>query len=513
MGASLDRLRPAVARSRAALRRAVAVDPRALAALRIALGGLLLVDLLLRSRDLVAFYTDAGVLPRALLRQQFGRLAALAFVHDLSGAAWFEGVLFVVAGAVALALLLGYRTRLATAVSLVLLVSLQLRDPLVLNGGDAVLRRLLFWGLFLPLGGCWSVDAARTGRRLEPVASVASAALLVQVVLVYLVNGLLKLRGPAWVSGQAVRVVFHLDALTVRFGDLLAGFPHLLELVDWLWLALLLGSVLLLVLRGPPRAALAGAFATVHLGMFLTMRLGLFPFVSMAALVPFLQAPVWDAAQARLGPSIDLLRRRASTLVASPPIRPALDGLARGLPERPRPPSPTPLAGAFQGTARRSIHGFVALALAFVLLWNAASLGVVTAPAAVTHVVDPAQRRWDMFAPQPRTDDGWYVVPGELASGGTVDAFHGGPVTWDRPPELARTFPSHRWFVYLLHLPGSGTAPLRAGFADYLCRRWNGAHDDRLVAVHVYYLLEPARADGSGPVQRVDLGRYGCPAG
>jgi len=44
------------------------VDPRALAAMRMGLAGLTLVDLALRSGDLSAFYTDAGVLPRDLAR-------------------------------------------------------------------------------------------------------------------------------------------------------------------------------------------------------------------------------------------------------------------------------------------------------------------------------------------------------------------------------------------------------------------------------------------------------------
>jgi len=60
------------------LARRFGVDPRALAALRMSLGLLFLADLALRSRDLVAFYTDAGVLPRSVLREEFGGIAALS---------------------------------------------------------------------------------------------------------------------------------------------------------------------------------------------------------------------------------------------------------------------------------------------------------------------------------------------------------------------------------------------------------------------------------------------------
>ena len=62
----------------------------------------------------------------------------------------FAALLFLVAAAGAGALLLSYRTRLATLLSWVLLVSVQNRNPLLGQGGDDLLRMLLFWGLFLP---------------------------------------------------------------------------------------------------------------------------------------------------------------------------------------------------------------------------------------------------------------------------------------------------------------------------------------------------------------------------
>ena len=67
----------------------------------------------------------------------------------------------------AVALLVGYRTRLATIGSWILLASIHVRLPVVINAGDTLLRVLLFWSIFLPLGAMWSVDA----RRGRPVAA------------------------------------------------------------------------------------------------------------------------------------------------------------------------------------------------------------------------------------------------------------------------------------------------------------------------------------------------------
>ena len=168
---SLPPLRPA-------LRRRVGIDPRALAVFRMTVGCLLVVDLLFRARYLRAFYTDGGALPRSAAVDLYPALAPLS-LHSLSGAAWFQATLFAVAAVFAGLLVVGYRTRVVAAVSVVLLASLQFRNYVVLNGGNTVLLVGLFVGLLLPLGERWSVDAL--AAREEPrrvVSGFASAALL-----------------------------------------------------------------------------------------------------------------------------------------------------------------------------------------------------------------------------------------------------------------------------------------------------------------------------------------------
>ena len=497
-------------RGRSALARRFGVDARALAALRVALGLLLLADLVLRSRDLVAFYTDAGVLPRAVLREQFGAIASLS-LHALSGSAWFQGALFLVAGAAAAALALGYRTRLATAASFVLLVSLHARNPVLLNAGDSLLRRLLFWGAFLPLGRRWSVDALRAGRdaggertehskvrtRGDLVVGVASAALLIQVVLVYTANALFKLRGDLWVSGEAILYVFGLDQLTTHLGDVLANYPTVLRAFDRVWLGLLIASVGLILLTGWARAAFAALFAGMHLGMALTMQITVFPLISVAALLAFLPAAFWDAATVRFRESGVGKRLRAAELPAR---------LDRLLPASRLATTP---AGIAQW-ARRVRPPVVAGLLALVLVWNAATLGYVATPDAVSESVDPGEYRWDMFAPEPRTTDGWYVVPGELASGERVDVFHRRAVRWDEPPNVAGSYRNVRWFKYMMDLRAPANAPVRPAFADYLCRRWNATRDVGVERLGLYYVEQPVRLDGPESTNRVELLRYSC---
>ncbi|MCD2199481.1 HTTM domain-containing protein [Halobacterium sp. KA-4] len=482
------------ARLRAAIARRFGVDTRALAALRVSLAALVLVDLCLRARFLGAFYTDAGVLPRSLLFEQYGTISRLS-IHAISGAAWVQVVLFLVTALAALAMLAGYRTTLATIVTGVLLASLHYRNPLVLNSGDTLLRMLFLWGVFVPLGERWSVDALRDpddGPRR--VASVATAGLLVQVVVVYSTNALLKLRGEHWIAGDAIRYVLELDMFTVLLGDVLADFPMLLAVFDRFWLVLLVVSVLLLVLTGWLRAAFAGLFVAMHAGMLVSMQLGLFPLVSMTALLPFLPPAFWD-----LLPGW----QRVPGLRALPISR-YTSIVKRELPLVTLPAIPS-VALRWK---RRVVPVVVAVVLASMLVWNAASVGVVDATAA-DPVTESPEPRWSMFAPIPASTDFWVVAPGKLVSEGSVDAFHGGAVTWREPSDVAGSYPSARWRKYVANLRGADPA-VADGFADYLCTRWNGGQDDELASVRVFVVEQQVRLDGPGPTDRVELAAKNC---
>jgi apolipoprotein N-acyltransferase len=223
----LTRRQTVQARLSAALEPRFGIDMRSLAAFRVALGLVLVLDLLGRARNLELFYTDAGAFPVAVLREQYPALSRLS-VHALSGGIGLQALLFASAIGFALALIVGYRTRIATLASLYLLLSLHIRNPHVLMGGDALLQHLLFWSLFLPLGARWSVDARRRDASHERAFGVASAALLVQVCLVYGVNAVLKLRTDAWLAGFApVLGVYGVSLMLAFMGGALA----------WVWLA------------------------------------------------------------------------------------------------------------------------------------------------------------------------------------------------------------------------------------------------------------------------------------
>ena len=492
-------LRPA--RVRAGLRERVSIDTRALSALRIALGALLLADLALRARDLTAFYTDQGVLTLS------GYIATSEplhlSIHAISGEAWVQAILFLLAGALGAALLVGYRTTTATVGSWLLLVSLQNRMPVVLNSGDVLLRVLLFWAIFLPLGARWSVDSRHGRATRGRVLRVAGVALLLQTLLVYVINAVFKLGGEVWLAGNGIEYVLSLGQFTILLGDVLAPVAGWLWPLDYLWLAMLSFSWLLLGLTGRWRGAFVGLFALMHLGMALTMQLGLFPFVSIASLLPFLPATVWDSAMARLG--------------GAPPVnagRQGLDRLSSWLPRITVGDVPPALQRLRSAVTTVIPIVFVVL----ILLWNLQHLGlneVVDADVSPDETewaleLTRTDQYWNMFAPNPLNTDGWVVAPGLLENGSRVDAFGGGQLTFDRPPDVSATFPNARWRKYLSRLWRYDTVH-RDYFAEYLCDRWNRQRETRLENVTAVYMTQRTRIDGSPePIDRVTLAEVDC---
>lgn len=490
----------------AALAARVAIDLRALAAFRIGLGVLLLVDLALRSRSLTAFYTDDGVLPRRAFLLDYSTSHSL---HALTGEPWAAALLFAVAGAFALALLVGYRTRLVTLVSWLLLLSLHARNPMLLNSGDSLLRMLLFWSVFLPLGARWSVDAvrradARTGAGSATgsptpgpsVASVATMAVLLQMLVMYVTNAIHKRGSDLWTSGEAVVYIMQADHFTYLLGNHLAELHGLLRGFTVLWIALLFASPLLILLTGVPRAALASLFVGMHLGMAVTMPIGLFPVVVVVGFFPFFQTPVWDAAEravARLGWSPALARWRArlesraracSSLGASLPL-PTLAGRLDALRSADR---ATSLA---RGRALFStVLPYVFLVL--ILLSSAQAVDYAETPDPAEDVLDVVEmdQSWRMFAPEPTRTTRWFVASGTLEDGSERDVFRDAAVDFDRPPRAETTYPSARWRKYLSNVYSTDNEKHRSYLSNHLCDEWNRSHETGVENVTVYQLYE-----------------------
>ncbi len=265
-----------------------------------------------------------------------------------------------------------------------------------------------------------------------------------------------------------MQVVFQVDQLTVRLGDFFVGQPLLLESLSIVWLVMILSSILLIVLTGWSRVVFISMFVAAHLAMFLSMRLGIFPFISIAGLIPFLPSVFWDRAE-------ELTR-----IYGLDGISKIIDKLALILPN-------WSYFSGFDGIqVKRAVSGLLVFILVAIFFWNAATYGLISTPNAVPF--DPNERRWDMFAPQPINVEGWYVAEAELENNSSIDALNGGEPEWQPPPELASMYPSHRWYAYLKDMRLPSNQGLQRYFLIYLCQRWNDTHEINMDSIDLYFV-------------------------
>jgi len=283
------------------------IDLRSLALMRILLAVLLLADLLLRIPTMQMFYTDAGVLPRtqwlAVNNQWYLSL------HAASGALWWQILLFSLAAVFAIGLLIGYRTRLMNILSWILLASLLNRNEMVLQGGDILLVLMAFWGMFLPLGAKWSIDAAlQPENRLNPnqlrfapdkaqlYFSVATIAVIFQVLFLYFFTALLKTGAPWRFPFEAAHYTLEIQHFVTPIGSWFKEISLLLPVgAAYVIFVEFVGPLLVLLPFKWPITRIVGLLmlASLHVAFLLLLHIGLFPLIDFMSLTVLIPSIVW----------------------------------------------------------------------------------------------------------------------------------------------------------------------------------------------------------------------------
>ncbi|MDG0978414.1 MAG: hypothetical protein P8O79_01680 [Halieaceae bacterium] len=593
------------------------IDTRALAALRIAVGLIMIADLIIRWGDVAWFMSDYGA-------YSVGASKAAASdwrfsLYWLFDGLWWVHTLFAVQCFVALCLVAGARTRWMSFLAFVLVVSLHNRNPVLLQGGDNLLVLLLFWGLFLPWGERLSVDAAMTRQPCTSTRYVGagSVGLLLQVLSVYFFSAFIK-NGVEWTQeGSAIYYALHND----QVAHLLAPYWR-----DWHWLTVpLTHYVWWLELLGPiialspwfnswARSLAAVCFITLEVGFLFNLNVGLFPFISIASLLVLLPSAFWDAVARVFAPKAHLpmvmyydqpcdfchktcvllravfgLNARIEPAQQTPDVGALLEqefswvlevdgqrflrwqaltecisrgGRFRGFAYVLRALQPVgdtlyhwiglnratlgKLTGVFMPW-RVALHRpgstaqwFASVAAGLVLAGNLVSLPQETKAALPDALVGVAtqttqfskglrdlarwDQRWNMFAPYPQKNDGWFLMVGLTTSGELVDVLHWrlSPPTTDKPanfvPDQAKNY---RWRKYLTRMKRSAYRNEMGRYASAACYRWNaqsdlsGSTDARLwpvlEAFNIYYVQERTPPMGEqGGIEFQLLWRHHC---
>ena len=277
-------------------------DYRSLALYRFLMGMIVMADVAYRIPDLVNFYTDVGLVPRSTFMAEMGMPWSLSF-HFGNGSIGFATVMFAIHFLFGLFLMVGYKTRWAIIGAFVMTVSVHNRNWLVNNGGDDVLRAILFLSIFLPLNRCFSIDSAMQKEKKETTDHFSTwvLAFFLQVFVIYFVSYILK-NHPIWRSEfTAVFYSSRLDIFATPLAVWLRDYPLIMKgitlfsiLLEWLGPLLLVFAFMFGRFWWIVRTITVFSFIGFHFGIFTTMNIGLFTFICEAMWTLFLPGPFWD---------------------------------------------------------------------------------------------------------------------------------------------------------------------------------------------------------------------------
>jgi hypothetical protein len=226
-------------------------DPRAIAAFRIAFASVLLLNINNMWQHLEFLFTDEGLFMTDSARQHlagqqfagygegvdgeptgFFDLAAvltwaqgpkysLLYFHDSPAVFWTTFAIWEVA---TVALLLGFRTRLAGIVSLVLTLGFMARNPIYTSGADTVFRVMFVYLVLAKSGHAYSIDNWLRCRRLRQAGQAESISaaiyrripawprmlIILQLATIYFWTGCVK-NGHVWWRGDSLYYALSLD--------------------------------------------------------------------------------------------------------------------------------------------------------------------------------------------------------------------------------------------------------------------------------------------------------------
>lgn len=293
-------------------------ETSSLAILRICFGLVALAWTIALAPDLSAFFSRGGLVGG---QPETGGVWGLlgVFPGDLAVTLMFAGLVVT-----CVCLVLGYRTRLATVLVFVGILSFERRNPFVFNTGDGLIRVMAFYLMLAPAGASLSLDRWRKARdrfwEFPARAPWAMRLLQLQLSVLYIASVWDKVQGTTWNHGTAISYALRVSDLERL--PLPAFLTHSAFLSGLLTYGTLLTelSIGVLVWNRRLRPWVLAAGVGMHLAIEWSIRVGFFSLAILTLYLAFLE-PSWSSAQ---------LRRLQRRLGRDSATRPAL--AARGQP-------------------------------------------------------------------------------------------------------------------------------------------------------------------------------------
>lgn len=249
---------------------------------RILAGICILITFLLDLPFVGDFYFNNGYVPLSLQQYAFG-----IFHYATPTIIYSAYALLLVS---ALFLTIGYKTRLASVITFVLILLFHERNTLLFTSGDSLLRILAFYLMISNSGAAYSVDSIiRKIKNREALLAPKWNRLLIkyQVSIFYFFAAIPK-TGANWMNGTAIYYALNNPNFARILMPWLQSVPILVKMITWGALAIEYATPFLLWI---PRAHLLAIslVTALQLGIFFTMNIGMFQITSIVAVLIFLE--------------------------------------------------------------------------------------------------------------------------------------------------------------------------------------------------------------------------------
>ncbi|MDZ4665268.1 MAG: hypothetical protein SGJ15_10355 [Bacteroidota bacterium] len=442
------------------------LDVRALGLMRIGVALVVLADITIRWQDIGAFFTDGGLWPTKLI-PNFGWQPGFWSFHALSGSYGFATLLFCLHTGVALLLLVGYKTRLATLLVWIFTISLHNRNLFILQSGDDLLRITLFWALFLPWGNTLSLDAKKYISKPKHF-SFASLGYLCLIASVYIFTVLLKNSSEWHGDASAVYYALSLDQLRLPVGDWLYMHPGLMQ---WLTKLVYITEILIPILILLPtknkwiKLCSFTLILIMHIGIGTSLYVGLFYIINITTALAILPSEFLDRFKVLARSNFEKAKRKSFSVI------------------------------------KYGANAFSALVLALCLILNLSYMPWYSYELdKPIHVVVNTLRLnqfWGMFSPHIMKEDGWYLHEGYTAEGKLWDLYYNLPYIYsDKPKHLVKHFKSDRWRKLAENMQRNDYTFLRPLYCKYFLKKWNKEHlKNQMESLDLIFFQENNEAD------------------
>ena len=464
------------------LKQSYFLDYRAMALLRMAIALVMILNLVIRLSDLTVFYTNDGVLPlHSLFQNEWNN--NFFSLNTMSGAWSFQLGIFLVGIAAAIFVFAGYKTRVATFICWVILVSIDNRNLLIHQGGDDLICLIFFLGMFMPWHKRYSIDNAlnnyKTDGSIEK--SLSGFAYIFLVAAVYLFSAILK-TSPEWHSqGTALYYALSLDQLTWPFGKWLLQFPELLKVLTHLTMYLEIYAPILILLpfvHKITRPIGLLLIIALHIGISSMLFVGIFFMIGIASTLACFPSNSMDWLEHKTVKFKLFFKSKVEFLIAKFKLKP-------------------------YSTYTLNQNSFYVkeFSLAIVILYfistniNSAKLLPYKMGENLVNVGTflHINQNWGMFAPSVFKDDGWYVFEANLKESDTkIDTYRNGiPLNYNKPNNVLKWIKNDRWRKYTENYLFVHKSYMRPAFCTYEFNKWNKENPDKQIKkLQIIYMKE-----------------------